>query len=176
MAKQFMEGVDRPEGLGTGKLIMEEKRLTPVNKRQGLFVVFAAIAIQLTLGIAYIWSVFQSGIAESIFSGNHAAAGLSFSLLLAVLGIGGIIGGKLAGKYSTRLVVFIGGLTMSLGFFLASFTSTNHSWMLWITYGFMGGLGMGFTYSTTIACAQKWYPHKKLPITHKYNQDYMHPA
>jgi len=25
----------------------------------------------------------------------------------------------------------------------------------------MGGTGMGFTYSTNIACAQKWYPHKK---------------
>jgi OFA family oxalate/formate antiporter-like MFS transporter len=29
----------------------------------------------------------------------------------------------------------------------------------------MGGVGMGFTYSTTIACAQKWYPHKKGFIT-----------
>jgi len=29
----------------------------------------------------------------------------------------------------------------------------------------MGGLGMGFTYSTTIACAQKWYPHKKGLVT-----------
>jgi len=25
----------------------------------------------------------------------------------------------------------------------------------------MGGVGMGFTYSTTIACVQKWFPHKK---------------
>jgi len=30
-----------------------------------------------------------------------------------------------------------------------------------VSYGVMGGLGMGFTYSTSIACAQKWYPHKK---------------
>jgi OFA family oxalate/formate antiporter-like MFS transporter len=37
--------------------------------------------------------------------------------------------------------------------------------MLWVTYGIMGGLGMGFTYTTTIACAQKWYPHKKGLIT-----------
>ena len=29
----------------------------------------------------------------------------------------------------------------------------------------MGGIGMGFSYSTTIACAQKWYPHKKGLIT-----------
>jgi len=136
-----------------------------MNKNQGLFVVFAAIAIQLTVGIAYIWSVFQTGIANSIFGGNNAAAGLTFSLLLAMLAIGSVIGGKLAAKFSTRIVVFMGGIILGLGFFLASFVTENIPWLLWMTYGVMGGLGMGFTYSTTIACAQKWYPFKKGFVT-----------
>ena len=134
-------------------------------KKQGLYCVLAAIAVQLTLGIAYIWSVFQTGIANSIFGGNNAAAGLTFSLLLAVLAVGSVMGGKLATRYSTRLVVFTGGIILSAGFFLASFVTATHSWLLWGTYGVMGGLGMGFTYSTTIACAQKWYPHKKGLVT-----------
>lgn len=29
----------------------------------------------------------------------------------------------------------------------------------------MGGIGMGFTYSTTIACAQNWFPEKKGFVT-----------
>jgi len=135
------------------------------NQRQGLHAVFAAIAIQLTLGIAYIWSVFQTGIANSIFRGNNAAAALTFSILLATLTIGSVIGGKLAAKYSTRLVIFIGGIILSAGFFLAAFVTAEYAWMLWLTYGLMGGVGMGFTYSTTIACAQKWYPHKKGLVT-----------
>ena len=134
-------------------------------KKQGFYPVFAAIAIQLTLGIAYIWSVFQTGIANSIFGGDNAAAGLTFSLLLATLTIGSVFGGKLAIKYSTRIVVFIGGIILSAGFFLASFVTPNTSWLLWVTYGVMGGVGMGFTYSTTIACAQKWFPHKKGLVT-----------
>ena len=134
-------------------------------KQQGLYTVCAAILIQLTLGIAYIWSVFQTGIAESIFNGDNAAAGLTFSLLLATLTIGSVFGGKLAVKYSTRIVVFIGGLILSSGFFLASFVTSDFAWLLWVTYGLMGGIGMGFTYSTTIACAQKWYPHKKGLVT-----------
>ncbi|MCL2550368.1 MAG: OFA family MFS transporter [Methanimicrococcus sp.] len=134
-------------------------------KNQGIYSVLAAIAIQLTLGIAYIWSVFQTGIADSIFGGDNAAAGLTFSLLLATLTIGSVIGGKLAVKYTTRIVVFAGGIILSAGFFLASFVTADHSWMLWVTYGVMGGVGMGFTYSTTIACAQKWFPHKKGLVT-----------
>ena len=138
---------------------------TRMGKKQGLYVVFAAIAIQLILGTAYIWSVFQTGIAESIFNGDHAAASLTFSLLLATLTIGAVIGGKLASKFSTRIVVLMGGFILSAGFFAASFVTSGNAWLLWITYGIMGGVGMGFTYSTTIACAQKWFPHKRGLVT-----------
>lgn len=134
-------------------------------KKQGLYTVFAAVAIQLTLGVAYIWSVFQTGIANSIFGGNNAAAALTFSLLIAMMTVGSVISGKLAVRYSTRSIVFTGGVIMSLGFFLASFTTPSYPWLLWMTYGVMGGIGMGFSYTTTIACAQKWYPHKKGFIT-----------
>jgi len=130
-------------------------------KNPRIYPVGAAILIQLTLGIAYIWSVFQTGIAVSIFGGDNAAAGLTFSLLLAMLTLGSVIGGKLAVRYNTRIVVFIGGIILSAGFFLASFVTPGNGWLLWVTYGVMGGVGMGFTYSTTIACAQKWFPHKK---------------
>ena len=132
---------------------------------KGIYIVFSAVAIQLTLGIAYIWSVFQTGIANSIFGGDNAAAGLSFSLLIAMMTIGSVIGGKLTAKYSIRRVVFAGGIILSAGFFFASFVTANIAWLLWVTYGIMGGIGMGFTYTTTIACAQKWYPHKKGLIT-----------
>lgn len=121
----------------------------------------ASIAIQLCLGIAYIWSVFQTGIADSIFNGDNAAASLTFSLLLSMLAIGSVIGGKLAVKYTTRRIVIIGGIILSSGFFLASFVTPQMPWLLWVGYGVMGGIGMGFTYSTTIACAQKWMPQKK---------------
>lgn len=125
----------------------------------------AAIAIQLCLGISYIWSVFQTGIADSIFNGDNARAGMTFSLLLFTLSIGSVIGGRLAAKLSTRVIVIIGGVIVSIGFLLASFVTRETYWLLWVGYGLMGGVGMGFTYSTTIACAQKWFPEKKGFVT-----------
>jgi OFA family oxalate/formate antiporter-like MFS transporter len=136
-----------------------------MKKNQGLITVTAAIAIQLTLGIAYLWSIFQRGITQSIFGGDNAQAGLTFSLLLATLTIGSVIGGKLVTKSSTKAVVITGGIILSAGFFAAAFVTAEFSWLLWLTYGVMGGTGMGFTYSTTIACAQKWYPHKRGLVT-----------
>ncbi|NLI57227.1 MAG: OFA family MFS transporter [Clostridium sp.] len=135
------------------------------QKYNRIIPVIAAIAIQLCLGTAYIWSVFQNGIASSIFGGSNADAALTFSLLLALLGIGGTIGGTLQNKIGPRITVIIGGLILSIGFFIASFTTSSAPWLLWLTYGVLGGIGMGFTYSTTIACAQKWFPDKRGLVT-----------
>lgn len=135
------------------------------QKYNRIIPVIAAIAIQLCLGTAYIWSVFQNGIASSIFKGANADAALTFSILLAILGIGSTIGGTLQNKIGPRITVIIGGLILSIGFFLASFTTESAPWFLWLTYGVLGGLGMGFTYSTTIACVQKWFPDKRGLVT-----------
>ncbi len=125
----------------------------------------ATIAIQLCVGVAYIWSVFQSGIATSLFAGNNTSASYTYSILLAVLGFGSIIGGKLVPKITIKYVVMIGGFLMSLGFFLASLTTPEFPQALWLTYGIIGGISMGFVYSPTIACVQKCFPEKKGLVT-----------
>ena len=144
------------------------------NKKQGIAVVASALAIQLVLGVAYIWTMFQIGVRDSIFhypSGPFrnfetasALAALTFSLLLAFLSIGSVLAGKLVKKFSIRTVVISGGIISAVGFFL-SFFATHSFVLIWVGYGILGGFGMGFTYATTIACAQHWYPHKKGFVT-----------
>ncbi|MEI7885621.1 MAG: OFA family MFS transporter [Clostridia bacterium] len=136
-----------------------------ITKKNRFIPVIAAVAIQLCLGTAYIWSVFQTGIAKSLFGGNNATAGITFSALLAMLGFGSTFGGKLAKKYSPRITVLAGGFILAAGFFGASLATPQAPWVLWLTYGLLGGFGAGMTYSTTIACAQKWYPDKKGLVT-----------
>ena len=136
-----------------------------MRKENRLVTLLAAIAIQLCLGVAYIWSVFQTGIANSLFAGDNASASLAYSLLLALLTVGSVIGGKLTQKIAVRYVVMIGGFILAAGFFLSGMVSPSAPWVLWLTYGVMGGIGMGFAYTPTIACAQKWYPDKKGLVT-----------
>ena len=70
-----------------------------MKKENRIIPVLAAVAIQLCLGIAYIWSVFQTGIANSIFHGDNAAAGLTFSIMLFMLTIGCVVVGKFEFKF-----------------------------------------------------------------------------
>ena len=127
--------------------------------------VAASIAIQLCLGTAYIWSLFQTNIAIGLFGGDNAKAVLTFSLLLFMLSIGGTLGGMLQKKLSPRTVVILGGLILGCGFIGASFSTSANPWFLWISYGCVGGIGMGFIYSTTIGICQRWWPDKRGLIT-----------
>lgn len=147
---------------------MNSQALSPAPNtpsRQRYVTLAAGIAVQLCLGTAYVWSVFQTGVANTIFGGDNAAASLTFSLLLAVLSLVSGIGGKLTTIFSTRAVIMSGGVILGIGFALASLATSEHPWVLWLTYGVLGGIGMGFIYSPTIACVQKWFPDKKGLVT-----------
>lgn len=126
--------------------------------------VFAGIAIQLCLGTAYIWGVFQPEVVK-VLNWSQKEAALTFSLLLGVLTFGSMVGGRIQDKLSPRPVLISGGLILALGFFLASLATPSVPWLLWITYGVIGGFGMGTTYTTTIAVCQKWFPDKRGLIT-----------
>ena len=125
--------------------------------------VLAGIAVQLCLGTAYIWGVFQPKVVELGWAQTDAA--LTYSLLLGVLTFGSMVGGKIQDRVSPTPVIIIGGVILSIGFFLAGLGTPEMPWVLWLTYGVMGGFGMGMTYSTTIAVCQKWFPDKRGLIT-----------
>lgn len=131
------------------------KRLIPV---------LAGIAIQLCLGTAYIWGVFQPEVVK-VLAWSQKDAALTFSLLLGVFTVGSLVGGLIQDRMSPRPVLIGGGIILFLGFFFAGFATKEAPWLLWLTYGITGGFGMGTTYTTTIAVCQKWFPDKRGLIT-----------
>ncbi|NLL55735.1 MAG: OFA family MFS transporter [Clostridiales bacterium] len=140
---------------------MKLPRIFDIKIKNRAIPVIAGALIQMCLGTAYIWSVFQTGVANYLFSGNNANAALTFSLLLAILSVGSAFGGKIQDKIGPSPVIVSGGIILALGFFLSSLVKPSAPWVIWLTYGGLGGLGMGFIYSTTIACCQKWFPDKR---------------
>ncbi len=134
--------------------------------------VIASIAIQVCLGTAYIWSVFQSYLIKgaatpnALFNWPATHGTLAYALLLGVLTFGSTIGGRIQDKTKNpRMVIIAAGIIMGIGFFLAQFTTEAAPWVLWLTYGVLGGFGMGMAYTTTIATCQKWFPDKRGFIT-----------
>lgn len=134
--------------------------------------VIASIAIQMCLGTAYIWSVFQSYLIigkstpNALFNWPATHGTLAYALLLGMLTFGSTIGGRIQDKLKNpRPVIIAGGIILGVGFFLAQFTTESTPWMLWLTYGILGGFGMGMAYTTTISTCQKWFPDHRGLVT-----------
>jgi MFS family permease len=67
--------------------------------------------------------------------------------------------GNLIDKHGPRLLTIVGGIFIAVGWFLSGFTSNII--MLTITYGVIGGMGVGIAYGAPMAVAAKWFPDKK---------------
>src|SRR5919202_1032721 len=77
-----------------------------------------------------------------------------------------LIGGRIQDRVGPRPVALGGVILYSVGIMLASLTHTKDQlWLLVLTYGVMGGIGLGLAYITPIAMLVKWFPDKRGLIT-----------
>jgi OFA family oxalate/formate antiporter-like MFS transporter len=121
----------------------------------------AAVVMQICLGAAYGWSVFV----RPLMAQEHWAltkVSLNFTFAIAFLGVGTIIGGLWQDRVGPKKVATIGGILYGLGYILAGFAVKASSLTgMYLTYGVLGGLGMGMGYITPVATLVKWFPDKR---------------
>lgn len=149
------------------------QNLNAVKTPNRMIPLIAGILIQMCCGTAYIWGVFQSYLIitsstpDALFNWSPTYGTLAYALLLSVLTVGSVVGGKAqqSGKVKPMTIIFIGGFVMGCGFILAQLTTETTPWLLWLSYGVLGGFGMGMVYTTTIAVCQRWYPDHRGLVT-----------
>ena len=123
----------------------------------------AGVFMQIALGAVYAWSVFRSPLVKQ-FGWSIAEVTLTFTISIFVLGIAAFFGGLWLNRKGPRVVALTGGLLYGLGVFLASF-SANKLWWLYLSYGLIGGIGLGFGYIVPVAVLVKWFPDRRGLIT-----------
>lgn len=123
----------------------------------------AGFLMQMSLGAVYAWSVFRNPLTKQ-FHWSIADVTLTFTICIFVLGIAAFFGGLWLNKKGPRVVALTGGFLYGLGVFLASF-SADKLWWLYLSYGVIGGIGLGFGYIVPIAVLVKWFPDKRGLIT-----------
>ncbi|HJT30410.1 MAG TPA: OFA family MFS transporter [Pyrinomonadaceae bacterium] len=119
----------------------------------------AGICMQIALGAVYAWSVFRTPLANQ-FGWTIAEVTLTFTISIFVLGVAAFFGGLWLNRKGPRVVAVTGGVLYGLGVFLASF-SANKLWWLYVSYGLIGGLGLGFAYIVPVAVLVKWFPDRR---------------
>lgn len=126
-------------------------------------IAIAGVFMQVALGAVYAWSVFRIPLAKQ-FGWSISEVTLTFTISIFVLGIAAFFGGLWLNRKGPRVVALTGGVLYGLGVFLASF-SAHKLWWLYLSYGLIGGLGLGFCYIVPVAVLVKWFPDRRGLIT-----------
>ena len=122
-------------------------------------VLVAGMLIQLCAGIIYMWSIFKAPV--ELHFNNWEGAALTSSIMLSAYVAGLIVGGRAQDKFGPKKVVFFGSVLICIGMVLTAFVPIKIPELIYLTYGIIGGLGVGIVYTTTVAVVQKWFPKKR---------------
>src|SRR3989454_9929875 len=115
------------------------------------------LSMNIALGTLYAWSVFVAPL-EKEFGWKRAQTSNVFTIAVVVFALSFILAGRLQDKFGPFWVSLTGGVLVSLGFFLCTYThSLNY---LYICFGVIGGLGNGFGYATPTPASAQWFPGK----------------
>jgi OFA family oxalate/formate antiporter-like MFS transporter len=123
----------------------------------------AGVVMQVALGAIYAWSVFRIPLTKT-FGWTIPQVTLTFTIAIFVLGFAAFAGGLWMRRAGPRTVALAAGTCYGLGVFLASFTN-GRLWWLYLTYGLLGGIGLGLGYIVPVATLVKWFPDRRGMIT-----------
>ena len=133
------------------------KNYTMIRIEKKWLIAIMATLTQLCLGTVYAWSFFQTPITELLGWTNTEVA-WAFSLSIFMLGVTAAWGGMKIDKYGPRKLAIIGGVLYGLGYIISAYALTTSTlWLLYLSFGFLGGSGLGLAYVTPVATVSKWF-------------------
>jgi MFS family permease len=128
----------------------------------------AALAIHLSIGQAYAFSVFNIPLSRSIGVTDSAPAdwklstiGWIFSIAIVFLGLSAALFGAWLERAGPRKAMFVSALCFGGGFQVAALgVATHRFWLLLFGYGVLGGIGLGLGYISPVSTLIKWFPDR----------------
>jgi len=122
----------------------------------------AGVLMQIAFGAVYAWSVFRIPLSHA-YGWTIAEVTAAFEIAIFVVGFAAFAGGLWMKRSGPRPVALASAVLYGLGTMLAG---TAHSLgILYLTYGVIGGAGLGMGYIVPIATLVKWFPDKRGMIT-----------
>lgn len=135
------------------------RRGDPPAAPNRLVIAGAGVLVQMGLGSAYAWSVFRRPLSEE-YGWSISAVTVTFSLFILTAGLASVLGGLWLQRSGPRPVLVASGVLYGGGVALAG-TSAGALWLLYGSYGVIGGAGLGLGYIVPIAVLQRWFPDRR---------------
>ncbi|GAA3662611.1 OFA family MFS transporter [Microbacterium marinilacus] len=120
----------------------------------------AALAIHLCIGQAYATSVYKNALVAH-FDTSLTAIGIIFSIAIVMLGVSAAVLGTWVEKVGPRKAMFTSACFWASGFLIGALgIATSQLWLVYLGYGFVGGIGLGIGYISPVSTLIKWFPDR----------------
>jgi OFA family oxalate/formate antiporter-like MFS transporter len=126
-------------------------------------IAIAGIVMQIALGAVYAWSVFRIPLTQS-YGWSVLQVTQIFELAIFMVGAAAFVGGLWMKRSGPRIIATVAGICYGLGWVLAG-QSRGNLLLLTLSYGVVGGVGLGLGYIVPITTLIKWFPDKRGLIT-----------
>jgi MFS family permease len=121
----------------------------------------AALAIHLSIGMAYGFSVFWLPLSRD-GGWKVSTLGIMYSLFFIFLGSSAAIFGRWVEREGPRKAGFVAALCWGGGFFISALGIYWHQIaLLWLGSGVIGGCGLGLGYISPVSTLIKWFPDRR---------------
>jgi MFS family permease len=129
----------------------------------------AALAIHLSIGMAYGFSVFWLPLSRAIGITQPAPGdwkistlGWRFTLFVVFLGSSAALFGAWLERVGPRKAGVVAAFCWSGGFMISALGVYLHQiWLLWLGAGVIGGCGLGLGYISPVSTLIKWFPDRR---------------
>jgi MFS family permease len=149
--------------------LLSKERITAKPGFNRWLVPPAALAIHLSIGQAYAFSVFKLpltkvlGITQSA-PGDWKQTELAwiFTIAIVCLGLSAALFGRWLEHAGPRKSGVVAACCWGVGFFISALGVKLHNiWLLYVGYGVLGGCGLGLGYITPVSTLIKWFPDRR---------------
>ncbi len=140
------------------------RALTPASERspwkQRWMVVLGGFLLAMVGGLSYSWGVFVEPM-QTQFGWTKNDATLPLSVFMVFFALMMIPGGKLQERIGLKRQIRLGAWLYLTAYILSAVVHfTTNKWWLVASYGVLGGVSCGITYSCIAPAIRRWFPDK----------------
>lgn len=121
----------------------------------------SAVAIHLSIGSAYAYSVFKNPLSDK-WGWESTQVALSFTIAIFFLGMSAATFGQFVEKRGPRVSAILAACLFASGMIGSGIAISAGSLIgYYFSYGVLGGMGLGLGYISPVSTLVKWFPDKR---------------
>lgn len=131
---------------------------TQIKKRG--FYLATGVFVMLFSGVLYAWSILKIPFKDE-FGWSDSVLALNFTLTMCFFCLGAFFGSLICKKIGPKITLVIAGALVGAGFVMTGLLNASTPYLLYISYAFLAGSGIGISYNVVVSTVNAWFPDKK---------------